>query len=851
MFTSTVTLDHFIQPVPVCELTSDLETVLAIFKSKPDSAIAVVNEQGIAMGTISSSHLLKHIPDLLKSQLDKNYIQLKQFINECEDLLTPLLILPAQMSVGQLCLSLPEFASSNSYSQSYALVDEKKKFLGLLNSWSLLKFILSNSSTNSTQPSNTNSSNLEQIFGELVEQFPFPVLVSSPNGKVLYKNSSWCQQLGDYLPGDQTYPNFCSSFSLPPVTLEQYFSKKSASQSQHIGAENYKDNPFLAVQLLSRQGQQTQPNHLSNWGENIDLSTWQISSASQQVIPSTLSTSYSNQSWQFIKVPFSLKNVNEPYNSIWLVMAVDVSQQQQFCQELVLKNADLIQLNRLKDEFFTCISHELKSPLTSVIGLSSLLKEQKLGSLNERQVHYTQLIYDSGRQLMTLVNDLLDLTRLETRQLQLKLLPINVKTVCEKAYHTLEERYKGKIDLPIPFTLEIDAGIEQIVADELRLQQMLFHLLDNAVKLNNLDGEMGLKVNRWENWMAFTVWDTGMGISEESQSLLFQQWQQKEHRLREQLEGTGLGLILTQRLAKAHGGDISFISLKDRGSQFTLLLPISLAQKNLENTTINSLPQIYPLVLVVESISATIEQLTDFLTRLGYRFVIARTGTEALEKARQLQPEVIFINPLLPLLSGWDVLKLLKSDPMTKDIKVIVTSFQCDQQLSKKNGADGFLSLPLQQSELEKILNKSNSIVTNKLNHLTILRLHPDLEQANWMGSVIDSQFEVCLGKQLSELNCRLLEADSLEQAEMIASVWDIDVVVLDSKSLKNPSNYLLSLSKCENLSALPLITLDTLITESANRIDNLSVFPCLFPNQENKIAQLLEVIQIAAVANT
>lgn len=846
MFSSTVTLHHFIQPVSICEATIDLETILTLFESKPDEAIAIVNEQGILMGTISASRLLKYLPHLLKFDLQGNQLQLKQCLREYQDLLTPSITLPAQMSVEQLCLSLPQDPPSANNFESYALVDDQGKFLGLLNGWSLLKFILSNSSTNLTQASQSNSSKLEQILYEFFEQLPFPVLLSSQNGQVLYQNCSWCQQMGNYLPYDPASLSFCPSFSLVPVTLNQYsYPKNIASQlEQTLDLEQYKNRPFPAVKLLSRQEQQLQSNYQANRVETSDLQTWQLPNPLQKFVNSTLSQPYSDRSWQFLKIPLSFKRVNNVYDPVWLVIALDVTQQQNFCQELALKNADLIQLNRLKDEFFTCISHELKSPLTSVIGLSSLLKEQKLGSLNERQIHYSELIYHSGRQLMTLVNDLLDLTRLETGQLKLKLNSIDIKTVCEQAYHSLKKKYQDKIDSPILFTLEIDPGIEEIVADELRLQQMLFHLLDNAIKLSNFDGEIGLKVNCWKNWIAFTVWDTGIGIPEESQTLLFQEWQAQENRLSEQLEGTGLGLLLTQRLAKAHGGDISFISRKCRGSQFTLLLPISLAQKNLQNNTSNSINQIYPLVLVVESTSATIEQMADLLTRLGYRFVIARTGTEALEKARQLKPEIIFVNPLLPFLSGWDVLKLLKSDPATKQIKVIVTSLQSDQQHSEKVGADGFLSLPLQQSELEKIINKSN---TGQLNHLTILRLHPDLEQADWMGSVIDSQFDLCLGKQLSQLNCRLLEADSLEQAEMIASVWDINVVVLDGKSLKDPLKYLLCLSQRENLAALPLVTLDTKITESANRIEGLSVFPCLLPNHENKIEQLLQVIQIAA----
>ncbi|NJO21227.1 MAG: HAMP domain-containing histidine kinase, partial [Spirulinaceae cyanobacterium RM2_2_10] len=122
----------------------------------------------------------------------------------------------------------------------------------------------------------------------------------------------------------------------------------------------------------------------------------------------------------------------------------DVTEQRQLCKELSAKNADLIQLNRLKDEFLACISHELKTPLTAVMGLSSLLKDRKLGDLNARQQRYAQLIYQSGRQLMSVVNDILDLTRLETGQLQLNLEPVKLVTVCERAYQQAQLKLSGR-----------------------------------------------------------------------------------------------------------------------------------------------------------------------------------------------------------------------------------------------------------------------------------------------------------------------------------------------------------------------------------------------------------------------
>ncbi|HAX78502.1 MAG TPA: hybrid sensor histidine kinase/response regulator [Cyanobacteria bacterium UBA11372] len=555
---------------------------------------------------------------------------------------------------------------------------------------------------------------------------------------------------------------------------------------------------------------------------------------------------------------------------LWLVLAQDVTEQQQVAKELAAKNADLIQLNRLKDEFLACISHELKTPLTAVLGLSSLLKDQLLGELNERQTRYARLIHQSGRHLMAVVNDILDLTRIETGQVELMLTTVDIPTVCDRAYEQARQLYamQHNADSEQPdseameprFTLEIEPGLDNFVADELRLRQMLVHLLSNALKFTEPTGEIGLRVSRWEGFFAFCVWDTGIGIPEEKQHLIFQKFQQLENPLTRQFQGTGLGLVLTQGLAHLHGGDVSFISSEGSGSQFTLLLPPcppggAMVQRSTGVSPVGAeenggktgegimLHARSRLVLIVEGTSRFIEDLTEKLSSLGYRVAIARSGTEALAKARALQPQAIFLNPVLPLLSGWDVLTLLKSDPQTRHIPAIVTATMVEKKQAKSNRADDFLTLPVEMEALRNCLEQLTNVPTPEnqpqpaATKLTILYLTSDGAKSG------DSH----LSQVLHRHHYRVLEADDLDQAELLARIWQPRVVLLE-RGIADPLNYLQQLSQHPALTILPLVTLDPCIASAANQVKSLSVFPCLEPpGSPSETSAVLQAIQVAA----
>ena len=887
--------------VPMCLETNTLAAVLDIFVEQQCDRLIIINSQQHPIGLLYSARLL---PQLLAASADDYLLNLQQPLSQIDkSLIETIQTIPVSENLEKFSLLLKYQQTKKQRNLDWALVDSDGKYLGILNTLHLLKLLtqkkiclsltndevsrkyVADTKTSAPQKSiehtaNKHQSQIHKSIVHLLARLPWPMMLQTSQGEVVTQNLAWCQQLGALKDPEgmrkevETIltPKSIYANAQENEKLDTFTKPRQNISPTVFSPDSPSTLPFLQEPPLS-----------VNSGYNrcvldpqlgICTCVVEIKAGQERV-------------WQFAKIPLDSRElkigVSEseiPSNpeELWLILATDVTEQQQLCQELAAKNADLIQLNRLKDEFLACISHELKTPLTAVLGLSRLLVDQQLGPLNERQARYAGLIHQSGRHLMSVVNDILDLTRMETGQMELTLNPVQIQVVCERAFSDVKNIYhqthktkqlsqsENQNLSNHQFSLAIEPGLEQMVADELRLRQMLVHLLSNAFKFTEVSGEIGLRVSHWEGWIAFTVWDTGIGIPEQQQHLIFQKFQQLENPLTRQFEGTGLGLVLTRALARLHGGDVSFLSREGKGSQFTLLLPPTppkasfsdsedIAPKREIGNIINASHQSLNssssrLVLVVEAVAQYIEELTEQLKGLGYRVVIARSGTEALEKARRLQPKAIFLNPLLPLLSGWDVMTLLKSDVLTRHISVIVTATAAEKEQAFTKQADGFLSLPIKHQALVSLLGKistttkfphsvreNNSLNSNNV-PLRILRLvNLELEMINLYPSLREH---------------RVIEVDDLDQADLLARVWQFDVILLDME-ISIARTYLEQLTKHQRLATLPLVTCDIATTLAASQIPGLSVFPCLSPltgeNNNHNYQQdaLSSVLQIAA----
>jgi signal transduction histidine kinase/FixJ family two-component response regulator len=949
-------LYDFVATVPSCTEATTLAVLLEIFAQQQCDRAVVVNEQEYPIGLLYSSRLIPQFFAAKQRQGSFKFVDLQQPISILDQaLIEPIEILSASDNVDQLGFLLRS-QSGESYNFNWALIDAEKKYLGLVDTVSLLRLLAQveiDATSNKPQKSrkyaqkvrstrkqkNASSTPIPERspkqeeyqpqghkpLVQLLERLPWPLMLQTSSGEIVTQNPAWWQQLGALKDPElvrqkvgEILNSQIKTSEAPIATIDNIINtsddlddevdsieiklncrEKASSALNEVITKKSLPPRRKSIQIIKKLPEQrfAEANAANRcfFDNNLGICTCVLEVQNGQ-----------ERVWQFAKIPLDSiefkilsPELEMPYtqesagNELWLVLATDVTEQQQLCKELAAKNADLVQLNRLKDEFLACISHELKTPLTAVLGLSRLLVDRQLGELNERQARYAGLIHQSGRHLMSVVNDILDLTRMETGQMELTLTPAKIRAVCDraaleaKAIQTQKSKTPVNVQPQAPrspdhqFTLSIEPGLDQIIADELRLRQMLVHLLSNAFKFTETGGEIGLRVSRWEGWIAFTVWDTGIGIPEHQQHLIFQKFQQLENPLTRQFEGTGLGLVLTRALARLHGGDVSFLSREGKGSQFTLLLPPSPPKTNFDDqdmgqiedtvahkiedadnlpvscrsrvsvslTSANLPASEQRLVLVVEAVARYIEELTEHLTGLGYRVVIARSGCEAVEKARRLQPKAVFLNPLLPLLSGWDVLTLIKSDAATRHIPVIVTATGAEKEQAFANSADGFISLPVQHQVLAPLLKK--------------LCAAPEAQQPSQDGTKINVHTPLrilrLVNSKLGFVNPhpslrehRVIEVDDLDQAELLARVWQFDVILLD-KEISQPEVYLQQLSQHPRLAALPLVTCDVVTTLEASQVDGLSVFPCLssFTNDNNsqtgKTDALLSVLQIAS----
>ncbi|MBD2336965.1 PAS domain S-box protein [Calothrix sp. FACHB-156] len=428
---------------------------------------------------------------------------------------------------------------------------------------------------------------------------------------------------------------------------------------------------------------------------------------------------------------------------------------QQVNERLTLTNAELYRATRLKDEFLANMSHELRTPLNAILGMSQGLQDEILGVLNDRQKSAIDSIERSGQHLLALINDILDLAKVESGKLELQLAPVAIAYICTSSLSFVQQQAIAK---NIQLSIEVPSDLPDIVVDELRIRQVLINLLSNAVKFTPNGGSVKLTVRQEQshnqNLLCFSVIDTGIGIAQENVSKLFQPFTQIDSRLNRLHPGTGLGLSLVRRLVQLHQGSITVTSELREGSCFTVYLPYrviapsaiapslvesestvnpssqatlnqkqsSPAAPSLNQVTIplasSDKPSSKALILLVEDQEVNALSISSYLEGRGYHWLWAANGYEAITMASTHYPDLILMDIQMPEMDGLEAISRIRSDPQLAQIPIIAITalaMSGDEEKCLQAGADLYITKPIKLKQLIAIIQKllSDRVISN------------------------------------------------------------------------------------------------------------------------------------------
>jgi PAS domain S-box-containing protein len=397
-------------------------------------------------------------------------------------------------------------------------------------------------------------------------------------------------------------------------------------------------------------------------------------------------------------------------------------------EQLSLTNAELDRATRLKDEFLANMSHELRTPLNAVLGMSEALQDDVFGELNDRQKGAIATIERSGQHLLELINDILDLSKVEAGKLEFHPVTVFVRDLCESSITFVKQQAHKK---GIQLKLEIAPKLPTLIADPLRIRQVLINLLNNAVKFTPEGGSVELRVQidvqAEMDFLAFSVTDTGIGIATSDLDKLFKPFVQIDSKLNRQYNGTGLGLALVRRLVELHGGKVEVTSTIGQGSCFTVYFPCTgtPAESTAENTSsspnqhsvcltpINQNQPNTALILLVNDNEVNITTVGDYLSQKGYRVIIAKNEQDAVNLAQENLPDLVIVDINIGGINALEVTQKIRADEVFRNIPIIaLTASNHPSEVEKlmAAGINEFFQKPIKlkvlTQKIQQILQK-------------------------------------------------------------------------------------------------------------------------------------------------
>lgn len=471
----------------------------------------------------------------------------------------------------------------------------------------------------------------------------------------------------------------------------------------------------------------------------------------QQAIPTAIATG----SWlgesvlldangQEISVSQLLLAHKSPQGEVEFFSAImrDIRVQKEYEQRLERTNAEMMRATRLKDEFLANMSHELRTPLNAILGMAEGLQDEVLGELNTRQKKAIATVEQSGQHLLGLINDILELSKVEAGKLELSISQVSVAQLCRSSMDFIRQQaFKKQLQL----NLRLSPDLGDIAVDERRMRQVLINLLINAVKFTSAGGQITLEAHREpiapnlterisvvqlisppddttspcpedRYSLCLSVADTGIGIAPADQARLFQPFVQIDSSLNRQYEGTGLGLALVKRIVELHGGEVSLFSRPNEGSCFTVCLPYTCAIENRPSLAASGAPPLppavtpipeaiaappptnAPLILLAEDNAVNIFTISSYLEAKGYHVVVAKNGEEAIAQTLLHHPDLILMDIQMPKVGGLEAISTIRKNRENANTPIIALTalaMEGDRERCLKAGANEYISKPV------------------------------------------------------------------------------------------------------------------------------------------------------------
>lgn len=503
--------------------------------------------------------------------------------------------------------------------------------------------------------------------------------------------------------------------------------------------------------------------------------------------------------------------------------------------EIQKKVEELALSTKYKSEFLANMSHELRTPLNSILLLSRLMAENPEENLNEDQIESAKVIQSSGSSLLTLIDEILDLAKIESGKMTLEYRDVAVEDIVKDLKSLFNPVFQEK---KLQFNVQIDSELSSTIeTDRLRVDQVLRNLLSNALKFTT-KGSIDLHIRKDDNkkdFIIFSVRDTGIGIAEDKQKIIFEAFQQADGSTRRKFGGTGLGLSISREIARLLGGELTLESKVNEGSEFRLIIPVKAVAeiehvetdqdlveiiredvveiKNILDdgeeeyyNTINTLeiPEDVAddresiqdgdkVILIIEDDTNFAKALLKYARMQNYKAIVAVRGDHGISAALKYRPQAILLDVQLPVKDGWQVMDELKSNPQTKHIPVHMMSVLHVKKESLMKGAIDFINKPVALDQMTEVFRKIEEVLSKSPQKVLIVE-----ENAKHASAL--SYF-------LGNFNISLSVQNTVEDSVRALTTDHVDCVILDIGSLKGDAYQIIeSIKSYEGLENLPII---------------------------------------------